>query len=271
MTTIHPTAIVAPSVKLGDNVQVGPHTVIEGDVTIGRGTIVRDHCHIEGSTIIGEDCRIGPAAYVGLDAQHLRFKADPTNPTYARIGNRVTIREGASVHRAINPGIEKATTIGDDCYFMGQSHVGHDCVLADHVIMANGVLLGGHCTIGPNVFMGGGSVVHQFCRIGKYVIVGGNEAVTRDVPPFGAVWGARLKGYNAVGCRRSGMNRQAIVSIRGAYQQLHTHRTMSAAVAAIRAEVPDTAEVREILEFIAATKRGIVPSAARGDVEDTPE
>lgn len=257
---VHPTAIVGPRVKLADGATVGAYAVIKGDVSIGPGSAILEHCVLDGPTLIGAGCRIGPGAYVGLGPQHLRYTPDPENPTYLTVGNNVTIREGGRIHRSITPGLENATRIGDNCFLMGAIHVAHDCVLENDVIMADGALLGGHCHIGAKAFMGGGSTMHQFVRLGRLCIIGGNEAVAKDVPPFGAARYGRLKGYNAVGCRRAGLGRQAITAIRGVYQRLRDHRTTGGLLDAIVSQVPDLPEVREIVQFIRSSQRGILPS-----------
>jgi UDP-N-acetylglucosamine acyltransferase len=275
---VHPTAIVDPSAKLAEGVTVGAYAIIKGGVSIGPGSAILEHCVLEGPTVIGRGCRIGPGAYVGLGPQHLRFTPDEANPTYLVIGDNVTIREGSRIHRATHPGREHATRIGDNCYLMGATHVAHDCVLEDDVIMADAALLGGHCHIGARAFLGGGCTLHQFVQIGRLTIVGGNEGIGHSVPPFAAVRYGHLKGYNAVGCRRAGMAREAIVAIRAAYQRLRDHRTTPAALVAIRSEVPDLPEVREIIEFIRSSRRGMLPSfrsaqagqRADGADEDSP-
>jgi UDP-N-acetylglucosamine acyltransferase len=255
---IHPTAVVDREVELDDGVQIGPYCVLTGRISVGPRTVIHAHSVIQGHALIGADCRIGPAAYVGLDPQHVSF--DARTETSVVIGDKVMIREGASVHRATRPGIEYATRIGRGCFLMGASHAGHDCQVGDGVIMANGVLLGGHVHVGERAFFGGGSAVHQFVQIGRLVIVSGNECVTRDVPPFAAVRYSGIKGYNAVGCRRAGLPREAIHAIRQAYQCLHTTRTTPGVVAAIRALASPAPQVQEILDFIASSKRGIQPS-----------
>jgi UDP-N-acetylglucosamine acyltransferase len=258
MSAIHPTAIIDPRAQLAPDASVGAYTIIKGPVTIGPASQIGEHCVLQGATVIGRNCKIGPAAYVGMDPQHLKFVADEANPTYLMIGDDVHIRESARLHRSTKPGREHATRIGDRCFIMGAAHVAHDCVLADDVVLADAVLLGGHCQIGPKTFMGGGAKAHQFVRIGRLCIIAGNEGFGSDVPPFAAVRYGRLKGYNAIGCRRAGMSREAITAIRGVYQRLRAHRVTSTALAAIRAEVPDLPEVREIVEFIRTSRRGIV-------------
>jgi UDP-N-acetylglucosamine acyltransferase len=268
MPRIHPTAIVDWRAELAENVEIGAYSIVKGHVTIADGTVVHEHTHVHGSTIVGRDCRLGPGAFVGLDPQHLQFVHHEEHPTFLVIGDGVVIREAASVHRATKPGVGAATRLHDRVFVMGTAHVAHDCVIGEAAILAQGALLGGHCQIGPRAFLGGGCVVHQFVRIGRLAIVGGNEPIGKDLPPFSAAWDRRLKGYNAVGCRRAGLSRPAIASIRAAYQQIHQHRSINEAVAAIVRQVPQTPEVREILEFIAGSKRGIQPS--RGDA-DSPD
>jgi UDP-N-acetylglucosamine acyltransferase len=255
---IHPTAIIDPRAELAGDVAVGAYAVIKGAVKIGAGSIIQEHTVIHGATHIGRGCKIGPAAYIGMDPQHLKFVADEANPSYLLVGDNVTIRESARVHRATHPGIDHATKIGEGCFLMGGIHVAHDCVLEPQVIMADAALLGGHCHIGQGAFIGGGSTLHQFVRIGRLVIIAGHEASSKDVPPFGAVRYGRLKGYNAIGCKRSGMDRATLTAIRACYLRLRLHRQTSAALRAIRAEVPDVPEVREIIEFIESSRRGIL-------------
>jgi UDP-N-acetylglucosamine acyltransferase len=262
--SIHSTAIVDKRAKLGEGVKIGPYVVIEGRVSIGDGTTIRSHSVLGGDTKIGRNCRIGPAAYVGLDPQHIRFKAEAMSPTFLIIGDNVTVREGARIHRAIHPGEDHATRIGDNCFIMGAVHVAHDCILERDVIMADAALLGGHCQVGRGAFLGGGCTVHQFVHIGRLAIIAGNEQLSHDVPPFGAVRYGRLKGYNAVGCKRAGMDRATVTALRKCFNALRQYRTVPAALAELRANVEPYPEVRELVEFIASARRGIPPSRFRG-------
>ena len=257
MANIHPTALVDASAELAADVAIGAYSIIQGPVQIGSGTIIHAHTHLQGKTRIGEHCQIGPAAYVGLAPQHL--KADP-NAGELSIGNHVIVRETATIHRSIHAGEDKATRVGDNCFIMGGVHVAHDCLLGHSVIMANAALLGGHCRIGDQAFIGGGATLHQFVRVGRLAIIGGNEVVTQEVLPFAAVRDRGLRGYNAIGCRRAGMNRETISAIRAVFRNIHLHRLTERALEEIRLTVPDLPEVRELLEFIATAKRGIVPS-----------
>ena len=149
---------------------------------------------------------------------------------------------------------------------MAGAHVGHDCVLESDVVLANTVLLGGHCTVGRKAFLGGSCGVHQFVRIGRLAMVAGNESISQDVPPFAAVRYGGLKGYNAIGCRRDGSDQPTLVAIRAAFRCLQVHRLVCDAVAAIQETVPNLPHVRELLSFIASSKRGIAPSSARRSI-----
>jgi UDP-N-acetylglucosamine acyltransferase len=257
MPRIHPTAIVDSRAELADDVEIGPYAIIDGHVVVGAGSAIFAHSVIQGHTVIGAGCRIGPAAYLGGPPQHLASSGEGTSLV---IGDEVVVRETATIHRAIHPGIEHATRIGRKCFVMAAVHIGHDCVLHDEAVAAGGALLGGHCIVGARAFLGGGSALHQFVQIGRLAILSGNEAVTRDVLPFAAVRYDGIKGYNAVGCRRAGMSRAAISSIRRAFACFHENRTVPAAVACIERDVPMTPEVREILAFVAGSKRGLHPS-----------
>jgi UDP-N-acetylglucosamine acyltransferase len=260
MPQIHPTAVLDPRARLADDVVVGPYVIIEGPVTIGAGTRVLPHTVIHGPTEIGARCKIGPAAYVGLDPQHAGY--DGVSETWLVVGDDVTIRENVSIHRAMKPGRENATTIGNRCYLMATSHVGHDAKVGEQVTLANGTMLGGHSEVGARAFLGGGSGLHQFVRVGRIAIIRGNEPVTHDVPPFAAMAYGGLKGYNAVGCKRAGISPAGIASIRRAYHCIHQNRSLPTAVAQIRDTVPETPEVLELLDFIANSRRGL-PASVR--------
>jgi UDP-N-acetylglucosamine acyltransferase len=257
MPSIHPTAIVSPMADLAEDVTIEAYAIIEGRVQIGPGSIIRHHSVIYGTTVLGANCRIGPGAYVGMDPQHLSYKGDETRLV---VGDGVTVREGASIHRAFKAGEENATRVGSRVFMMANSHIAHDCRVDDDVIFANSVAIGGHVQVGARAFLAGGAVVHQFARVGRLAIISGNEAASRDVPPFAAMRYGGLKGYNAIGCRRSGMSRESIHALRAVFRCMGAHRTTPGAVRAIKQTVPDLPEVREMLEFIATSKRGIQPS-----------
>jgi UDP-N-acetylglucosamine acyltransferase len=257
MREIHPTAIVDRRAELAEDVVVGAYSIIKAGVSIGAGTIVHENCHIHGSTTIGQRCQIGPGAFVGLPPQHIKYDGSVTQ---AIIGDDVIIREMVSIHRSFYSDPQRATRVGNRCLLMAGSHVAHDCVVGDDVMMANGATLGGHCVVGTRAFLAGGTMIHQFVRIGRLAIVSGNEAISHDAPPFSAVRYRGLKGYNAVGCKRAGMSRETIHAVRAAFYCLHMNRTLPGAMAAIRKSVPLLPEIQELLDFLASSKRGVLGS-----------
>jgi UDP-N-acetylglucosamine acyltransferase len=257
MASIHPMAVVGAEAELADDVVVGAYSIIKGPVRIGAGTVIQEHSHVQGKTVIGRDCQIGPTAFVGLPPQHIHADKEIGQLV---VGDRVTIRETATVHRSIRAGEENATRVGDGCFIMGGVHIAHDCVLDENVIAANAALVGGHCQIGPSAFLGGGCTLHQYVRVGRLAIIAGNEAISQDIPPFAAARYGGLKAYNAIGCKRAGLSLPAIRAIRLAYRCLHSHRLLSDAIEEIREQAPDVPEVRELLAFLTSTRRGILPS-----------
>ncbi len=263
MAQIHPTAIVDAQAELAQDVVVGAYSIITGPVRIGAGTVIHPHSQVQGKTVIGSGCTIGPTAFVGLPPQHLR--ADP-EIGQTIVGNRVTVRETATVHRSTAAGEDHATRVGDECFIMGGAHIGHDCVLEQGVIMANAALLGGHCVIGRKAFLGGGCTIHQFVRIGRLAIVAGGEPSSQDIPPFASFRYGGLKGYNAIGCKRDGWSQDTIRAVRAAYHCLHRERIVSKAVKQIRETVADLPEIRELVDFISSSKRGIAPSFSQRNV-----
>lgn len=258
---IHPTAVIHGDVTLEEGVQIGPYCVVEGRVKIGAGTTVLAHTIIQKKTLIGAGCRLGPNAAIGTDPQHLAYDG---RETYLIVEDNVVVREFATLHRSTKPGLENATRIGRGSFLMVGSHVAHDCRVGERVTMANSVHLGGHVTVGDRVFIGGATVVHQFCRVGQLAMIAGGEALSKDVMPFGAVYHDRHKGYNAVGCRRAGLDASTIRALRAAFLYIHSQGSAMQAVrdlshAGLDESVP---QVRELIEFIRTTRRGITPSAA---------
>lgn len=248
---------------------VGPHCVLTGKIKIGDRTRVLTDSIIEGAAVIGADCRIGPKAAVGTEPNHRGYDAAATE-SWTVLDDQVDAREFVTVHRATKPGLENATRVGRHCMLMACSHVGHDCRLGENVILANAVLLGGHVTVGTSAFLGGGAVFHQFCRVGRLAMVGGGEIIVKDVLPFAAFRDGGHRAYNVVGCRRAKLTAAAIRDIRSAFMTLHAHRSVPQAAAALRAERGDAMsdEVREIVDFIASSKRGVhasVSGASDGD------
>ncbi len=251
---IHPTAIIDRQAELDSSVEVGPYVVIEGPVKVGPRTQLRAHAYISGWTEIGERCDIHPFAVVGHLPQDVKYKGERS---YCRIGNGVVIREGATVHRGTEP--ESATTIGDDCFIGGQSHIAHNCELRERVTLINYSALAGHVQIDAQVILSGDAMVHQFVRIGELAFIAGKARVTMDVPPFMMCFGdSTIIRHNVVGMRRAGYDAAALLEIREAYRTLYRSGLPFARAIEQLAGQVRTSAGRRLVEFLRAeSKRGI--------------
>ncbi|HUT57444.1 MAG TPA: acyl-ACP--UDP-N-acetylglucosamine O-acyltransferase [Phycisphaerae bacterium] len=200
MARIHPTAVVDPSARLGEDVEIGPHCVVEADVEIGPRTRLRSHVVIRRWTSMGADNVVEPTCVLGGEPQDLKF--DPASETYLKIGDGNVFREGVTISRATTPG--GATSVGSNTYWMAYSHAGHDVTVHDGAVLVNGSAIGGHCTIGERAFLSANVIVHQFAWVGKLVIAEGNGSIRSHVPPYTMVVGRNhMFGLNVVGLRRA--------------------------------------------------------------------
>ena len=253
--TIHRTAIIADGAQIDETAQIGPYAVIGPDVKIGARTKVGAHAVIDGITTIGEDCNIFAGASIGLDPQDLAYKNEPTGVI---IGNRVIIREYATIHRATHEGF---TIIGDDCFLMNYVHIAHNCKLGKGVILANLSNLAGYVQIADHVVCAGMFVAHQFVRIGKMCMVSGVSGARVDLPPYTICAGRRLRvrGVNVVGMRRNKIGMEVRSAIKEAYRLLYrTDLNATQALEQIEKEIHPHPEILEILEFYRTSKRGVV-------------
>ena len=214
MTSIHKTACIDPTAKIGDGVEIGPFCVIGPDVSLGDNVKLHSHVVIECNTSLGSGCQVYPFAGLGGAPQHLGYKGEATR---LEVGDNAIIRESVTMNRGM-PNAGGLTRVGSNGYFMAYSHVGHDCVVGDNVIFANAATLGGHCHVGDGVIIGGLAAVHQNCRVGTGAFIGGVSGVVNDVIPFGSVVGdrAELGGLNIVGLKRRGYDRKTIHEVRNA-------------------------------------------------------
>ncbi len=254
--SIHPTAIVHPKARIAEGVEIGPYAVIGEHVSIGKDTKIEAHVLIEGWTTIGERNHILSFSAIGTPPQDIGYKDEET---YLIIGNDNVIRECATIHRATTKE-DRKTVIGDRNFLMAYSHVAHDCKLGDYIIMANSVALGGHIIIGNNAILGGIVCVHQFVRIGAYSIIGGGSAVSQDIPPYVSAAGnrAKLYGLNLVGLKRRGFSDDAIGTLRKAYKIIFRSGLIQEdALKKALEEFPDSSEVRNLVEFVRSSKRGV--------------
>ena len=263
-TAIHPTAIIHPDAKLAADVRVGPYVVIEGPAEIGVGCVIQAHAVITGHVRIGANNTIGYGAVIGADPQDYSFH--PETKSWVAIGENNRIREYVTIHRGTKP--DTTTRLGSDCFLMAGVHLAHNTEVADRVVIANNVLLGGYTRIATGAFIGGGSVFHQFVRVGRQAMIRGNCAFSKDVPPFTIAAGVNcVAGLNAVGLRRSGLSAAQRGEIKEAFKLLYKsgkNTTQALAEASQRTWGP---EATEFLEFVAAAKlKGICgPMRSRGE------
>lgn len=247
---------IHPEAKLDPSVQVGPFVYIDKDVEIGAGTIIDANATILEGTRIGKNCHIFPSAVVGAIPQDLKFKGEKT---YAFIGDNTTIRECATVHRGTAS--KGKTVVGNNCLIMAYSHVAHDCILHDHIIMSNATQLAGEVEVDDWTILGGGTLVHQFSHIGAHVMIQGGTRVNKDIPPF--IIAARdpvsYCGINSVGLGRRGFTKEQLSSIQETYRLLYmSGLNVSQALQQITETLPQTPERDMIVEFIKASPRGVV-------------
>lgn len=242
---IHPTAIVEPGAQLG----------VECEVM--AGAVITRHA------VLGDRVVVHPGAVVGGDPQYLKF--DRRTPSFVRVGEGAVIREHVTLNRSIYEG--RATEVGARCFLMAGSHAGHDCALADDVVLANNAMLAGHVTVGAFTFVGGGAGVHQFVRVGEGVMVGGLARITRDLAPFSIVAERdEVSGLNLVGLKRRGVTREAIRELKEAFRRVYSVAgdiRELASRAAASGEFTG-AEALRFLAFFAEGKRGFARPARRG-------
>lgn len=250
---IHPAAVVDPKAEIDSTVDVGPHAVIEGPVKIGANTRIYPNAYISGWTTIGRNCQIHPGVVVGHLPQDFHFQECRS---FCVIGDGTIVREFASIHRGTQP--ESSTVVGSNCFIMGYSHIGHNCVLGDGVKFYNMAAASGHVEIGANAIISGYTVIHQFVRIGPYAIIGGLSRIGMDVAPFfTCIRETECIGINAIGMRRNGFTREQILDAKEAYRILYRSGTTFRKAVDRLAEAVKTDVGRQILDFVRSpSKRG---------------
>ncbi|MDO5582058.1 MAG: acyl-ACP--UDP-N-acetylglucosamine O-acyltransferase [Planctomycetia bacterium] len=252
---IHPQALVSPRAKIGRDVQIGPFCVIEDDVEIGNGCRLEARVSIKNGTILGENNHIFDGTIIGSIPQCIGI-SDICGQVIIGSGN--IIRENVTIHRAMKE--SDATEIGDNCMFMVNAHIAHDCRIADSVIMANNTMLAGHVSVGRRAFISGAAGVHQFCRIGAFAMVGGQAHIVKDVPPFVTVDGlsSQVVGLNLIGLRRANFSSNDIKMMKSVYRILYKsglpHREIVKTIADNYHEGPGL----EMAQFLSMTGRGII-------------
>lgn len=257
---IHPTAIIDPKAELDASVEVGPYCVIDAHVRIAAHCRLYHGVYVTGHTDIQEGCELHPGVIVGHAPQDTKYHGERS---FCRIGRQVILREHVTVHRGTIP--DSATEIGDRCFLLAGSHVGHNCRIGQGVTLINNVLLGGHVEIGERANLGGAAGVHQFVRIGELVMVAGIARVIQDIVPFALVGpDGRIAGVNRIGLRRAGWTHAQVHEIREAYRVLFQQRGNHAAAVERLAALVRTAAGERLLEFVRAASRHGLAGRCRG-------
>lgn len=252
--TIHPTALVSEDAAISPSAEIGPYCVIDANVHIGDQCRLDAFVRIHSGTVMGADNRFHAGCVIGDAPQDLKYKDSPTRLV---IGNSNTFREGFTAHRSTTK--DDATEIGDHGYFMANSHVGHNSQVANHVILANGALLGGHVSVGERAFISGNVAIHQYVRVGQLSIIHGCSGITQDVPPFSMVTEPnRLCGLNRIGISRAGIPPDDIDALKRLYREIFLSKTplQTALESARKTQLCEVAA--ELLGFMEAkTSRGV--------------
>jgi UDP-N-acetylglucosamine acyltransferase len=257
---IHPTAIIHPQAQVdAAGVEVGPYTVIDAGVVIGPHCVIGPHVHLTGNTLIGARNRFHAGAVIGDVPQDLKYQGAATG---LRIGDDNVFRENVTIHRANK--LEEDTVIGSHNFFMAGSHVGHNCLIGNHVIVANGALLAGHVVVADQVFISGNCLVHQFTRIGILALMQGGSGISKDLPPFTIARGDNsICGLNVVGLRRAGYTNEQRLELKQLYHALfRTNLPLKEALAAACLKFKNPAALA-MLDFVAAAKRGVCADVSR--------
>lgn len=265
---IHPTAIIEHGAVIGEGCRIGPYCHIGGQVRLGRGNVIHAHVVLAGSTIMGEGNEVYPFCCFGTLAEDLRARHELT--TYVRIGNGNIIREYTTINASVSEG--GSTVVGSNCFLLSYSHVAHDCVLGDKVILSCDAKISGHVQIGANATIGAKTGVKQFVRIGTFAFVGGLNRVIKDILPYCIADGypAVARAVNKVGLERNGFSSEQIRAIRDAYRtMLRQGLPLAQAVARLKERYPDNREVGEMIEFATSSKAGLARPRDR-DTDEEP-
>jgi UDP-N-acetylglucosamine acyltransferase len=264
---IHPTAIVHPQAKLDATASIGPFAVIDEGVELGARCVVGPHVYLTGGTKIGVNNRFHAGCVIGDAPQDLKYRGAPTRLC---IGDDNVFREHVTIHRSNQP--ETNTVIGSRNYLMQHSHVAHNCVIGNDVILAGGALLAGHVTVQDRAFLSGNCLVHQFTRVGKLAMMQGGAAISKDLPPFCvALRDNEMCGLNVVGLRRAGFSPEQRLELKRLYHQLFRGgKNLRDALAEAQKKFnSDAAKI--LVEFVAEAKRGLCADVGRAAEADDNE
>lgn len=256
MATIHPTAIIDSGAELSEGVEIGPYCVIGPHVKLGADTLLMSHVVVDGWTSLGAGCIVFPFASIGQMTQDLKYKGGAPR---VEIGDRTTIREFVTVNAATADG--DVTRIGSGCHIMAYSHIAHDCIVGNGVIMANCATLAGHVIVEDDVGIGGLCGIHQFVRLGRLCYTGGCSKITQDLPPFMIADGnpVEVRAINSVGMKRHGISEKAEGLVKQAHRILYRENLSTRqALEKIEKEIELVPEIQHLINFIKSSERGIV-------------
>ena len=252
---IHPTAIIAKKAKIDESAKIGPYSIIGDEVEIGKGTEIGAHCQVTGKTTIGQGCRIFPGAIIGSIPQDLKFKGEKSSLV---IGDDNIIREYTTINLGTGDGGK--TIVGSRNLIMAYSHIAHDCNVGSECVIANCGTLADHVIIEDKAIIGGLVAIHQFSRIGKLSIVGGCSKVVQDIPPYSTCDGhpTKVYGLNLIGLKRAGVSSKILLELKRAFKVLFfSSLTTASAVERIKKEIPKSEYLTHLVEFVAASSRGV--------------
>jgi UDP-N-acetylglucosamine acyltransferase len=254
---LHPTAIIHPGARLAEDVEVGAYSIIGEHVEIGAGTVIGPHVVINGHTRIGKQNRIFQFCSLGEIPQDKKYAGEPTR---LEIGDHNTIRESCTFNIGTVQDVG-VTRIGNHNWVMAYVHVAHDCQVGNHTILANCTQLAGHVTIGDYAILGGFTGVHQFVKVGAHIITGVSTVLLQDIPPYVLASGnpAAPHGINSEGLKRRGFSGESIMAIKRAYKTLYrSGLSLDEANAEIQSQLAEHAELQPLVDFFAASTRGII-------------
>jgi UDP-N-acetylglucosamine acyltransferase len=256
MTNIHPTAVIEPGAKIGNNVTIEAYVIIKGTVTIEDGVVIKSHAYIDGHTTIGEGTVIFPSASIGTKPQDLKYRGEKT---FVVIGKHCEIREFVTINSSCQE--NSVVRVGDNCLIMAYSHVAHNCQIGNKVIIANGANIAGHVVVEDCAIIGGMTPIHQFSRIGCYAMVGGFSRITHDVPPYtlGAGSPYKMGGLNLIGLKRHGFTYEVRRDLTKAFKLVYRSGLhLNDALKRIQDEIPPSPQVQHWLDFCRDSRRGLI-------------
>jgi UDP-N-acetylglucosamine acyltransferase len=263
---IHPTAVIHPGAKLDPTVRVAPYAVIDEGVQLGPDCVVGPHVYLTGLTKIGPGNVFHAGAVIGDSPQDLKYNNEPTR---LRIGDNNVFREHVTIHRS-NKTAED-TVIGSRNFFMQHSHVAHNCLIGDDVIIASGALLAGHVVVQDRAFISGNCLVHQFCRVGTLAMMQGGAAISMDLPPYCVSpysRGNSICGLNIVGLRRAGLSGEQRVELKKVYQQLfRSGQNLRDGLAEAQKSF-SSAPAKVLMDFVGSAKRGVCSDVGSDENEE---